>query len=577
VPSSPEALAQPRRGALPRQIWAVALGSDSVARLRSNTLVRLRSSGINTAVAIDLSERQLTRLRNLNRRAGMRLLVPQRASTCRRTASATCVLETRSRAAARRLGRQRGVDLVLVRVSGPKELDAISARRGRILALAELGRGRFNVSTWRRAIDRAANDPRLDLAVQPLGRVGERALTSYLSVFAPGRAPRLREVDGGPSYYAQFAKSFPTDPSYFMIAVWCRPWHTRAQIDQYKDFGLNTGICLENPELTNEALLRANGIKAIIQAEERRRFNDVGSETVGWHSTDEIDMTRGENACPSELDAAKQSQRIPNDRRMIHNNYGKGVGTWSERGFGSWTDAKAACYVNYQDLTSIDTYWFTDPNEASLPQYEHGWGYGQDIARLRRLDAIDGRRHPQFAWVETGPAGFGSHRRILPAELRSAVWHTIIAGARGVGYFDHNFGSPAGQTCHGSTIRGRCFPGTRAMGKAVNQQIKGLAPVINSPFVTSGYSLSGSPTRRMVKWHAASGKFYVFLGTENGGRTTFSMPCVGDATATRLAPSNLPGEAASIPMTGGAFSDSFADKNAVHIYRIDRGSSCGLT
>ena len=108
------------------------------------------------------------------------------------------------------------------------------------------------------------------------------------------------------------------------------------------------------------------------------------------------------------------------------------------------------------------------------------------------------------------------------------------------------------------------------------QQVKDLAPVLNSPFVTSGHSISGAPTRRMVKWHAATGRFYVFLATENGGNATFSMPCIGDATAVRLAPSNLPGEAASIRVTGGSFTDSFADKNAAHIYRIDGGSTCGL-
>ena len=29
-------------------------------------------------------------------------------------------------------------------------------------------------------------------------------------------------------------------------------------------------------------------------------------------------------------------------------------------------------------------------------------------------------------------------------------------------------------------------------------------------------------------------------------------------------------------VSGGSFTDSFADKNAIHIYRIDGGSRCGL-
>jgi hypothetical protein len=398
----------------------------------------------------------------------------------------------------------------------------------------------------------------------------------------PSGQVQLTQIDGGPNYFGQFANPLPIDPGYFPIASWCRPWHDQAQVNLYKDFGLNVGICLENPELTNEALLRQNGIKAIVQAGERTRFNDLGSETAGWNVGDEVDMTdNGENKCPSALD--QMMAGVPNDNRMIHNNYGKGVGTWSERGFGQWTDAKAACYVNYPplDIVSIDTYWFTDVNEGSLPQGRHGWGYGSDINRLRFLDGLDGKRKPVFAWTELGPAGYGERRTIRPDEVRSAVWHQIIAGARMIAYFDHNFGQStepgAEPTCHGSTIRGECYPSVRASAKAANQQIKQLAPVINSPFVTSGHSISGAPTRRMVKWYAAERKFYVFLGTEDGGNPTFSMPCVGNATATRLAPSDRPGEAKSIPVNGGQFSDSFADKNAVHIYRIDGGSTCGLT
>ena len=73
----------------------------------------------------------------------------------------------------------------------------------------------------------------------------------------------------------------------------------------------------------------------------------------------------------------------------------------------------------------------------------------------------------------------------------------------------------------------------------------------------------------MVKWEG--GHFYVFAGsTGAAGTGTVSIPCVGNATATRL------GEAGGVAVTNGSFSDSFPDKNAVHIYRIDGGSACGL-
>jgi hypothetical protein len=75
--------------------------------------------------------------------------------------------------------------------------------------------------------------------------------------------------------------------------------------------------------------------------------------------------------------------------------------------------------------------------------------------------------------------------------------------------------------------------------------------------------------RAMVKWDGSN--FYVFAGADKGGgNATFSMPCLGNATATVL------GESRTVAISGGSFTDSFADKNAVHIYRIDGGSRCGL-
>ena len=51
----------------------------------------------------------------------------------------------------------------------------------------------------------------------------------------------------------------------------------------------------------------------------------------------------------------------------------------------------------------------------------------------------------------------------------------------------------------------------------------------------------------------------------------WSMPCVDDASAV------VKGEGRTLPVTNGSFTDSFADKNSIHIYRIDGGSNCSLT
>jgi hypothetical protein len=219
---------------------------------------------------------------------------------------------------------------------------------------------------------------------------------------------------------------------------------------------------------------------------------------------------------------------------------------------------------------------------------------------------------------------------ITPPEVRAAVWQSLIAGARGIVYFNHSFGGSA-ETQH--ILRDGADPSSpyapiRSVVTATNSEIQALAPVLNSPTVSSGWS-QGPGTTAMVKWEAAGtgstakkkkkkkcksgkqkkkcgkkkhrraaeakkkrcrssgkhkkckrkkkkarqapGRLYVFAGSAGGpvqGR--FSLPCVGDAAATVV------GENRSVPVRDGSFSDRFADGNAIHIYRIDGGSKCGL-
>ena len=78
-----------------------------------------------------------------------------------------------------------------------------------------------------------------------------------------------------------------------------------------------------------------------------------------------------------------------------------------------------------------------------------------------------------------------------------------------------------------------CYGATIHTVRSINRQIRSLARVLNAPFVTSRHkardTMAGK-VRYMVKW--AKGKFWVFAGADRGGGTaTFSMRCVGNATA----------------------------------------------
>ena len=387
----------------------------------------------------------------------------------------------------------------------------------------------------------------------------------------PPGAPTLELVDGGLGYYGQFANPFSTAGSYFPVGGWLRPAHDPEHFGDYANFGMNVFVGVENPELANEAMIRANGMKSIVQDDERLRFNDLGSETAGWLLFDEVDMVQGPGLGYSTLESILAG--LPRDGRLRYNNYGKGVLEWE-------SDADAARFINgrngpnsFQQLVSTDYYWFTDPNARDNPRYGFGSSYGDDVRKVRRLDALDGVRQPVWHFVELGwPWTEGASqggRRILPAEIRSAVWHSIIAGARGIIYFDHNFG-PA---VPGSTILEEGYEDNRVAATEVNAQIRSLAPVLNAPFVTSGHSASDSmagTVRYMVKWQG--GKFWLFAGADRGGGT---RPSRSRASATRPRPWRA--RTGPLPVSNGSFTDQFADKNAIHIYRIDGGSSCGLS
>jgi hypothetical protein len=74
----------------------------------------------------------------------------------------------------------------------------------------------------------------------------------------------------------------------------------------------------------------------------------------------------------------------------------------------------------------------------------------------------------------------------------------------------------------------------------------------------------------LTKW--SNGALYVFAGNQTAAGTSaqFSLPCVGDATVTVL------DEGRTIPMSGGVFTDSFANDTSYHLYRVDGGGTCGL-
>ncbi len=390
------------------------------------------------------------------------------------------------------------------------------------------------------------------------------ALGSPVTVSAP---------DGGTNYLAGWPNSLPNSPSYFPLGVWFESVSDQGNIDKDRDAGLNLYVALTaNSDL---GLVERAGMHVLGQQEEWVGRSNSRA-LAGWVLYDEIDMIQGPSTGYATMDQIVRD--LPrNDGRIRYNNYGKGIMFWE-------TDAQASRFVNnYQDLISADTYYFTDPficgpseggallnngNPLSQADCRLAANYGATVDRVRYLDGLDGKRQPVWNFVEVGhPFSENDAPTIKPAELRAAVWSGIIHGARGVVYFNHSFGGPC-LTQH--ALRESCYSAVRAEVKRTNAQITALAPVLNAYTVNGLVSTTGQ-VDTMTKFQG--GSYYVFAGSAQRASQSaqFNAPCVGNATVTVV------GENRTLPMTNGRFTDTFADGNAVHIYRIDGGSTCGLS
>ena len=170
---------------------------------------------------------------------------------------------------------------------------------------------------------------------------------------------------------------------------------------------------------------------------------------------------------------------------------------------------------------------------------------------------------PVWAFVELGhPYPENSWPSIQPSQVIAAVWQSLIAGARGIIYFNHSFGGPC---VTDNVLRDQCYARVRAVVTQLDREIHALAPVLNAPFA-DGVVTASPGVNFSTKWYKRH--FYVLAGSDNPNaqEVTFSMPCVGSAAVTVL------NEHRTIQASGGTFSDYFANGDAIHIYRIDKGA-----
>ncbi|MFI5937434.1 DUF4082 domain-containing protein [Actinoplanes sp. NPDC051494] len=387
--------------------------------------------------------------------------------------------------------------------------------------------------------------------------------------------------EGGPEYYATFpvgkAASW-TDPDFFPIGVWYEGVQAQEDVDKDKAAGLNTYVMLTAD--SDMGLIERAGMHAMTAD----RRPDSGAETTAWIINDEVDMWAGAGAgkwtgkYPGEGDVCasgktdcgfdvmtRLSAGLPSgDGRMRYANFGKGVMFWQ-------SDADASKFVNgYTTVVSNDIYWYTDPNVCysasegprlgiTASTCRRAANYGLTMDRMREIDAMDGRRQPVYAFVEVGhPFEQSTAPTITPEQTAGAVVNSLIHEARGVLYFNHNFGGPCVSQ---HVLRDACGDAVRPVVTELNRRVTSLAPVLNSPSYEWRFA-DGLDT--MLKAH--DGSYYVFAmpGRTGGtGEQKLTLPLGLSGTEAEVLFENR-----KLPITMGAFTDTFAEEFSYHVYRI---------
>lgn len=393
-----------------------------------------------------------------------------------------------------------------------------------------------------------------------------------------GDEPTWRAVDGGPDFFAQFDPTLPTGTDYFPVGVWLESVVDLGDIELDRQAGLTTYVELtENSDLS---LLEGTGMVALVGRDDPLADGFVladevdmwaGAGDAGWTG---LWPTQGEPCAPvGEVTACGYTvqqtvrSRLPQSG-LAYANYGKGV-TFS------LDDAEARRFVNeFQNIISADNYWFTDPNicggheggmllhaglDLAPVDCRRAANYGRTVDRVRSLVEPAGSK-PVWAFVELGhPFAEDDAPTITGPEVRAAVWSSVIHGARGIVYFNHSFGGDC-ESFH--LLREACGDDVRPWVTEVNRQLVELAPALNAPFLDGAVTVDGA-VDTAVKVDGTVQYLFAAATADQNAEVTFDLHCAGDGTATVL------GEDRELSTVGGTFTDTFADGDAVHLYRYD--------
>jgi hypothetical protein len=368
------------------------------------------------------------------------------------------------------------------------------------------------------------------------------------------------------SPYAGWSRGIPTDPTFFPIAVWLQQsFHamelSALGINIY--VGNNAGV--DPLQASDLATLKSFGMYAIIAQDSTGTANIDDPTIVGWWmSPDEPDNAQpddggyGPPVSPKALVTEYDTYKKTDSTRPAWLGLGQGVAfaDWEGRGSGAPPESE---YPQASDIVGFDIYPYNacggDTNQKMVCGQFWLNAFGVDNLHMwsDRHQAV----WTDFETTDISGGGFGP----TPVETASEVWLALIHDANGILYFIDVI-SP--------TFREDGIFENADMVTAVtalNQEIKTLAPELNSASIPSLVTVTSSntsaPIDSMVKANGTS--LYVFAAISRPGTATGSFEIegmTGNGVATVVS------ESRTVAITGGKFTDAFA-ANGAHVYQID--------
>jgi hypothetical protein len=369
------------------------------------------------------------------------------------------------------------------------------------------------------------------------------------------------------SPYAAFSH-FPSDPSFFPVGVWLQiPQHAMelAGLGVNTYIGNNAGV--DTLMASDLASLKQNGLYAIVGQDNVGLANINDPTIIGWWmDPDEPDNAQsngmggyGPPVDPATLVTKYGSYHTADATRPVFLGLGQGVAfdAWEGRGSNPPPEMN---YVPASDIVAFDIYPYNNCGGDANEQMTCGqfWlnSFGVD-----RLHMWSNRKQAVWTDFETTIIGANTTTGPTPKQTVSEVWLALIHEANGVIYFIDSWNP--------SFAEDAIFKNSAMVTAvtALNQQIKMLAPVLNSStipnLVSVTSSMSATPVDVMVKYKGTM--LYVFSAVSRKGMTMGSFTVQG---MTGKAKATVIGENRTVDVVGGKFADAFA-ANDVHLYQID--------